>query len=154
MVPAVPPEIRRFLPLIALALFAVLILPSILHGKKSGTTSASTRATSTIAALGEIDSGEKVFKAAHGKYTDRVADVLTPKLADNLALGLVADLNVSTDGQTYYASVASDVLSVLRARQGDKQIADSCVVIKSGGGVKCPVAPAPPTSTTPATTTK
>lgn len=149
MVSPVPPEIRRFLPLIALALFAVLILPSILHGKKSGTTSASTRATGTTAALNLIDTGEQAYKSAHGRYTEHVADVITPKLADDLALGIAADLNVSTDGQTYYARVVSDVLSLLRARRGDKQIADSCVVIKSSKGVKCPVLPvAPGTKTT------
>ena len=152
MVSPVPPEIRRFLPLIALALFAVLILPSILHGKKSGTTSASTRATGTTAALNLIDTGEQAYKSEHGRYTEHVADVITPKLADDLALGIAADLNVSTDGQTYYARVVSDVLSLLRARQGDKQIADSCVVIKSSKGVKCPVPPVAPGAKT--TTTK
>jgi hypothetical protein len=144
MVSPVPPEIRKFLPLIALALFAVLILPSILHGKTSGTTSAGTRAADTTAALGLIDTGEQAYKTAHSRYTERVADVLTPRLADNLVIGLAVDLAVSTDGQTYYARVTSDVLSVLRARKGDQQIADSCVVVKSSKGVKCPVAPAAP----------
>jgi hypothetical protein len=144
MVSPVPPEIRKFLPLIALALFAVLILPSILHKKSSGTTSASTRAADTTAALKLIDTGEQAYKSAHGRYTERVADVLTPTLADDLAIGLAVDLATSTDAQTYYARVTSDVISVLRARRGDKQIADSCVVIKSGGGVKCPVPPVAP----------
>ncbi len=144
MVSPVPPEIRRFLPLIALALFAVLILPSILHGKKSGSTSASTRAAATTSALSLIDTGEQGYKTAHNRYTDHIADVLTPALADDLAIGLLVDLNVSTDGQTYYARVTSDVLSRFRARQGDKQIADSCIVVKSGKGVKCPAPPATP----------
>lgn len=144
MVSPVPPEIRRFLPLIALALFAVLILPSILHKKSSGTTSAGTRAASTTAALKLIDAGEQAYKSAHGRYTEHAADVLTPKLADDLALGLAVDLNVSTDGQTYYVRVVSDVLSLVRARQGDRQIADSCVVIKSSKGVKCPAPPVVP----------
>ena len=150
MVSPVPPEIRKFLPLIALALFAVLILPQILHGKKS-TTSASTRATTTTAALNLIDTGEQAYKSAHSRYTEHVADVITPALANDLALGLAVDLNVSTDGQTYYARVSSDVLSLLRARQGDKQIADSCAVIKSSKGVKCP---APPVAPGAKTTTK
>jgi len=151
MVSPVPPEIRRFLPLIALALFAVLILPSILHKKSSGTTSAGTRATSTIAALKLIDTGEQAYKSANGRYTEHAADVLTPELADDLALGLAVDLNVSTDGQTYYVRVVSDVLSLVRARRGGKQIADSCVVIKSSKGVKCP---APPVAPGAGTTTK
>ena len=153
MVSPVPPEIRKFLPLIALALFAVLILPSILKGKKSsGTTSASTRAAATTSALNLIDTGEQSYRTAHSRYTDHVADVLTPALADDLAIGLLVDLNVSTDGQTYYARVTSDVLSRLRARQGDKQIANSCIVVKSSKGVKCPVPPVAPGSAK--TTTK
>ena len=152
MVSAVSPEIRRFLPLIALGLFAVLILPQILHGKKTTTTSASARATATTAALNLIDTGEKAYKADHDRYTEKVADVLTPELADNLSVGLLVDLNVSTDGQTYFTRVTSDVLSVLRARQGDKKISDNCVVIKSSKGVKCPAPPAAPGTTT--TTTK
>lgn len=144
MVSPVPPEIRKFLPLIALALFAVLILPQILHSKKSGTTSASVRAADTTSALNLIDTGEQSFKAAHGRYTDKVADLITPTLADNLVLGLAVDLNVSTDGKTYFARVASDVLGLLRARKDDQQIADKCVVIKSGKGVKCPVPPVAP----------
>ena len=146
-----PPEIRKFLPLIALGLFAVLILPSILHGKKSSGTSSSTLATGTRSALDSIDTGERTYKAAHGRYTDRVADVLTPKLAENLGLGVVVDLGVSTDGQTYYGRVTSTALSLVRARQGEKQIADSCVVVKSGKGVSCPAPPAVPASTTPTT---
>jgi hypothetical protein len=149
MVSPVSPEIRKFLPLIALGLFAVLILPQILHGKKSGTISASTRAADTTAALKLIDTGEQAYKAAHSRYTERVADVLTTTLADDLAIGLAVDLAVSTDGQTYYARVTSDVLSVLRARKGDQQIANSCIVVKSSKGVKCPVPPtAPPAKTT------
>jgi hypothetical protein len=149
MVSPVSPEIRKFLPLIALGLFAVLILPQILNGKKSGTISASTRAADTTAALKLIDTGEQAYKAAHGRYTERVADVLTTTLADDLVIGLAVDLAVSTDGQTYYARVTSDVLSVLRARKGDQQIANSCIVVKSSKGVKCPVPPtAPPAKTT------
>lgn len=148
MVSPVPPEIRKFLPLIALALFAVLVLPSILNGKKSGTTSASARAAGTTAALNLVDTGEQAYKAAHSRYTERVADILTPELADDLALGLAVDLGVSTDGQTYYARVASDVLSLVRARKGEQRIANSCVVIKSSKGVKCRVLPVAPTATT------
>lgn len=148
---AVPPEIRRFLPLIALGLFAVLILPSILHKSSSGTP-ASTVATGTTSALSLIDTGEQTYKAGHGRYTDKVADLLTPKLADDLGLGILVDIGISTDGQTYYGRVTSTALSLVRARQGDKQIADSCVVVKSGKGVSCPAPPAAPGTTT--TTTK
>jgi hypothetical protein len=147
----VPPEIRRFLPLIALALFAVLILPSILHKSSSGT-SASTVATGTTGALALIDTGEQAYRATHHRYTASVADVMTPTLADDLALGLVVELGVSTDGQTYYERVSSTALSLVRSRKGDKQIADSCVVVKSGRGVACPAPPGTTTTTTTTTT--
>jgi hypothetical protein len=150
MVSAVPPEIRKFLPLIALGLFAVLILPSILHKKSSGT-SASSVATSTTSALAQIDSGEQAYKSAHGRYTDKVADLLTPTLAEDLGFGLLIDLGVSTDGQTYYGRVTSTALSLVRARKGEKQIADSCLVVKSGKGVSCPAPPAAPATKTTST---
>jgi hypothetical protein len=138
----VSPDIRRFLPLILIAMFAILVLPSLLKGHKS-TTSASSRATDTIGALNLVDKGEQAYMAAHSRYTDHVADLLTPKLADDLARGLAIELGTSTDGQTYYARVASDVLSLLRSRAGAKKTADSCVVLKSGNGVKCPVVGTP-----------
>jgi hypothetical protein len=150
MVSPVPPEIRKFLPLIALGLFAVLILPSILHKKSSGT-SASAIATGTMSARDLIDKGEQTYKSAHGRYTDKVADLLTPKLAEDLGLGVLVALGVSTDGQTYYGRVTSTALSLVRARQGEQQIADSCVIVKSGKGVSCPAPPAAPAA---ATTTK
>lgn len=146
-----PPNVRRFLPLIIVGFFLIFLLPTLLKKKSTSGLSSGARATQTINAMNLIDKGEQAYKSAHSRYTEHVADVITPTLADDLALGLAVDLNVSTDGQTYYARVASDVLSVLRARQGDKQIADSCAVIKSSKGVNCP---APPVAPGAKTTTK
>ena len=148
------PDIRRFLPLLLIGLFALLVLPQILKGHKSST-SASTKATQTFAALAAIDKAEQAYLAAHNRYTDQIADILNPALADDLARGLVVELGIASDKQSYYAHVTSDVLSLVRARQGAKKIADSCVVVKSGGGVKCPTAAgaAKPGSTTTTTTT-
>jgi hypothetical protein len=52
--------------------------------------------------------------------------------------GLAVQLDAGSDGQSFYARVASDVLSVVRARSGKSLIANSCLVLKSGSGVKCP----------------
>jgi hypothetical protein len=150
----VSPDIRRFLPLLLIGMFALLVLPQILKGHKSST-SASTQATQTFAALSGIDKAEREYLSSRSRYTDKLADILTPALADDLARGLVVELGVSSDRQSYYAHVTSEVLSLVRARDGTKKTADSCVVVKSGGGVKCPtVAGAKPgTTTTTATTT-
>src|SRR2546428_3915095 len=87
-----------------------------------------------------IDAGEQRFRAAHGRFTGHLADLLTAKskLADDLAIGLGVQLDVSSDGQTFYAQVAGDVLSLVRARTGRRLKAESCLILKSGSGVHCP----------------
>jgi hypothetical protein len=149
----VSPDIRRFLPLLLIGLFALVVLPQLLK-KHSSSTSASTKATQTYAALAAIDKAEQAYRAAHNRYTDQIADIVDPALADDLARGLVVELGIGSDKQSYYAHVTSDVLSLVRARQGAKKIADSCVVVKSGGGVKCAAGTdANATTTTTRTTT-
>jgi len=155
----VPADFRRFLPLILIGMFALLVLPSILKGHKSSSSSAKTRATQTIDALTAIDKGEQGYLAAHGGYTDHVSDILTPTLADDLARGLAVELGIGSDRKSYYVRVTSDVLSLVRAREGAKKTADTCVVVKSGGGVACPggtdanATTTTTTTTTPAATT-
>ena len=61
-------------------------------------------------------------------------------------------LNTSSNSQTYFAQVASTVISYTRGRTGDKLITHSCLVIKSGSGVSC-TPPAAKTTTTGTTTT-
>jgi hypothetical protein len=135
----VPPNFRRFLPLILAAVFLLVLLPNLLKKTSSGP-SASTRATQTINAMNLIDKSEQTYKKAHGTYTSHLADLLAVRhgLASDLVIGLAVQLDAGSDSQSFYARVASDVLSLVRARSGTQLIANSCLVLKSGSGVKCP----------------
>ena len=134
-----PPNFQRFLPLILLAALAIFVLPTVLKKHKSGP-SASTRATQTIDAMNLIDKGEQSYRAAHSRFTPHLADLLTTsaRLASDLAIGLSVQLDVSTDGQSFLAQVSGDNLSLVRARNESKITAQSCLILKSGSGVKCP----------------
>jgi hypothetical protein len=133
------PDFRRFLPLVLVVVFAALIVPTLLHRSKSGLR-ASDKTTRTIDAIRLIDSGEQDYKTGHGRYTQHLADLVSanPKLAGDLAIGIDVRLDVSTDGDSYLAQVASDVLSLVRARTGTKLTAHNCVVLKNSSGVHCP----------------
>ena len=135
----VPPNFQRFLPFVLLALVALFVLPALLKKHTSGP-SASTRATQTIDAMNLIDKGEQAYKTVHGRFTPHLADLLplNTRLANDLAVGLAVQLDVSTNGQRFLAEVASNVLSLVRARGGAKITAQSCLILKSGSGVKCP----------------
>jgi len=63
---------------------------------------------------------------------------INTRLASDLAIGLSVQLDVSTNGQSFLVRVASDVLSLVRARSGAKVTAQNCLILKSGSGVKCP----------------
>ena len=134
-----PPNFQRFLPLILIAALAIFVLPTVLKKHKSGPT-ASTKATQAIDAMNLIDKGEQSYKAAHSRFTPHLTDLLTTSagLASDLAIGLSVQLDVSTDGQTFLARVSSDNLSLVRARSGSKVTVQSCRILKSGSGVKCP----------------
>jgi hypothetical protein len=135
----VPPNFQRFLPLVLIALVVFFLVPSLLKKHTSGP-SARTRATQTIDAMNLIDKGEQGYKVAHGRFTPHLADLLplNTRLASDLAISLGVQLDVSTNGQRFLAQVASNVLSLVRARNGGKITAQSCLVLKSGSGVKCP----------------
>jgi hypothetical protein len=135
----VPPNFQRFLPLVLIALVVFFLVPSLLKKHTSGP-SAGTRATQTIDAMNLIDKGEQGYKVAHGRFTPHLADLLplNTRLASDLAISLGVQLDVSTNGQRFLAQVASNVLSLVRARNGGKITAQSCLVLKSGSGVKCP----------------
>src|SRR5690242_18752418 len=115
-----PPNFRRYLPLILIALFLLVLLPNLLRKKSSKGPTASTRSTQTIEAMTLIDKGELAFMSANGRYTPHLADLVTTRLANDLAIGLNVDIDVSTDGQRYLARVVSDVLSLVRGRDGAK----------------------------------
>ena len=135
-----PPNFQRFLPVVLIALVAFFFVPALLKKHTSGP-SASTRATETIDAMNLIDNGEQGYKTAHGRFTPHLADLLplNTRLASDLAIGLGVQLDVSTNGQRFLAQVASNVLSLVRARNAGKVTAQSCLILKSGSGVKCPV---------------
>jgi hypothetical protein len=134
----VPPNFRRYLPLLLIAFLLVFLLPTLLRKKTTSGSSASTRAARTIEAMNLIDKGERAYLAAHGRFTSHLADLLTARLANDLAIGLVVQLDVASDGQRYLAQVESDVLGLVRARTGAQVSAQSCLVLKSGSGVSCP----------------
>src|SRR5262249_24336502 len=134
-----PPNFQRFLPVILIGALLVFVLPAVLKKHKSGP-SASTRTTQTIDAMNLIDRGEQGYKAAHGRFTPQLADLLSTgsRLASDLAIRISVELDVSTDGKGFLARVASENLSLVRARSGSKVTAESCLILKSGSGVKCP----------------
>lgn len=154
-----PPNLRRFLPIILIAFFLLIILPTIFRKSSTTGTTAKTLSAQTIAAMNTVDQAELAYKAAHGRYSAHLTDllVLRHKLGADLVDGVEVQLDVSTDGQSYFGEVASSVISLLRARQGDKTITRGCQVIKSSSGVACPVTAAATTAgaakTTGATTT-
>jgi hypothetical protein len=116
----------------------------VLKKHKAAGSSAATVATQTINAMNLIDAAEQTYKTANGGYTPHLADLLVMKhgLAGDLVSGLLVQLDAGSTGQSFFAHVESDVLSLVRARNGQKLIADTCVILKSGSGVKCPVAAA------------
>jgi len=135
-----PPNLRRFLPLILVAFFLLFLLPTLLKKKTTSGPSASARAAQTINAMNLIDKAEQAYKTAHGGYTAHLADLLAMShgLAHDLVIGLAVQLDAGSDRQTFVAQVESNVLSLVRARSGKTLIAHSCLIVKSGSGVKCP----------------
>src|SRR6266496_2569707 len=105
-----PPNYRRFLPLILIALVVIVALPS-LRKKHSSAPSAATIAAATVDAMNLIDKGEQSYKTAHGGFTPHLADLLplNPSLARDLAIHLGVQLDVSSDGQRFLAQVASEI---------------------------------------------
>ena len=90
-----------------------------------------------------VDKAEKTYRAAHKGYTPNIADLL---VVDRAIGPLLGDRDrrlperVGSNSQTYFAQVASSVISLIRARNGAKLITHSCIVLKSGSGVSCPTA--------------
>ena len=127
------------MPILLIGFVLLFILPTLLKKKNSSATaSTSTQSAQTIEAMNLIDKGEQRYFSAHGRFTPHLADLLTPRLATDLAIGLGVQLDVGTGGQNYLAQVQSDVLSLVRARNNTKLTAQSCLVVKSGSGVHCP----------------
>jgi competence protein ComGC len=141
---SLPPNLRRYLPFVLIAFFLLLVLPSLFKkGTSSTTGTPATQSAATIKALNLVDRSEQSYQTAHGHYTPHLADLLGSNhvLAQDLTNGLSIQLDVGSDGQSYYALVGSPVLSLLRARHDRKISAETCVIVKSGTGVSCPPSP-------------
>jgi hypothetical protein len=146
-------DMRRLLPFILIAFVLLFILPQLFKGSGSSTLSAEDRGTMTRDAIVRIDRAQQKLFASSGKYTAHLADLVAGDkvLATELTVPLTVDLDVSADGKGYLARVSSDVISVVRARSGDKLVIAGCRQLKSRGA-KCPE-PATKTTTTTTTTT-
>jgi hypothetical protein len=134
----VPPQYRRFAPLLLVGVLFLFIVPLLRHSHTSGLTDRD-RATATKAALGAIDRGEMGYRAAHGRFTNHLADLVAAdkKLARDLAVGLTVALDVGSNPNSYLVQVESSVLGLVRARTGSRITADSCQVVKKASGVDC-----------------
>lgn len=132
------PGLRRFLPLILVALLLLVVVPSIF--KKHSGPSRSTKEQQTLGALATIDKGQqKLFKTT-GRYSSHLADFFAKGngLATAYALPLVIDLGASANGKRYVVQIESDQYSLVRSRESGKLLADQCLA-RSGSGSKCPV---------------
>ena len=146
-------DMRRLLPILLIAFAALFILPQLFKGSGSKTLSSKDRGALTKDAIERIDRAERKVFAASGTYTAHLADLVARDkvLASELTVPLTVDLDVTDNGKGYLARVSSDVISVARARSGDKVVARSCRELKSRSA-KCPE-PAKKTTTSTATTT-
>jgi len=136
----VPANFQRFLPFILIGFVLLFVLPTLLKKKSSSGSSSKTQAARAIDAVNLIDQAEQSYRLAHGRFTPHLADLVPfhPRLATDLGIGLAVTLDVGTGGQGYLQRVASGVLSLVRARSGNKIVANSCLVVKSASGVACP----------------
>ena len=135
-----PANLQRFLPFILIGFVLLFVLPAVLKKKSSSGSSSKTQSAQTIEAVNLIDQAEQSYWLAHGRFTPHLADLVPfhPRLATDLGIGLAVTLDVGTDGHRYVQRVASSVLSLVRARSGNKIVANTCLVVKSASGVACP----------------
>src|SRR4051794_5890342 len=107
-------DMRRFLPLLLIALLVILVVPQLFRSSKgSKTLSSKDRAAFTQDAVLRIDRGQTSYRAAHGTYTSHLADLVTmdKKLAQALTVPLLVDLDVADGAKSYLVQVSSDVIS-------------------------------------------
>ena len=136
------PSLRRYLPFMIGAFVLLILLPTLFKKHSTTNASAATQSGETLSALNLVDRSEESYQAAHGHYTAHLTDLLLESrgLAQDITDGLDIQLDVSSDGTSYYALVQSPVLSLLRARHGRTIVAEKCVIVKSESGVSCPTA--------------
>jgi hypothetical protein len=149
------PNLQRLLPILLIVFLLLIVLPTLLHHSSSKGLTSGELSTQTIDAMSTVDRTEQAFKVAHHGYTRHVADLITLDrgLAKALGDGVQVTLDASTTGKTYYAQVASTVIALFRSRVGNQVVLRSCIVVKSGSGVKCPSGYTTPGNTTTTTTT-
>jgi len=147
-------NLQRFLPILLLVFLLLFVLPAILHKKHSSGLSAKELSQETISAMNQVVVGQKSFSAENGRFTSHVADLIqgSQRLAKYIADGVIVQVDASTNGKTYYTQVASGYIVLNRSQTGDRVLAKSCDVIKSGSGVACPGTGAKTTTTTTTTT--
>lgn len=136
------PNLRRYLPYIAVAFVLLLVLPAIFNRKATTAVTPATQARETLAAITTLDRSELAYHRSHGHYSGQLADLLQTHdgIPQDLTAGFTIQLDVGSDGQTYDLLVESPVLSVFRARRQGTLLAESCTVIKASTGVSCPTA--------------
>ncbi len=151
------PNLRRYLPFIVIAFFLLIVLPALFRKSSTSSTTSTpaTQSKQTLAAINLIDHAEQAYQATNGRYTSHVADLVVASrpLTADLVDGFAIQLDVSSDGRSYFALVESPVLSVLRARHDGKISEENCVVVKSGTGVACPASASSKKASTSAATT-
>ena len=126
--------------LIIIALFFLLfIVLSIVNRKSSSSLNDSDRAVRTQQALQRVTKAEAAYLAKNGKYAEHVSDLipLAPRLASDLADGVVTIQIDSSGDKTYYAAVASPVVSFSRTVVNGKTITHSCLQLKSAAKKIC-----------------
>jgi hypothetical protein len=134
------PNFRRYLPFMIGALALLILISALAKHSSTTPTTASDQSTATVQTLDRVNRAERLFRTAHGTYTDHVADLLVEShaLGGDLAEGVVIQLDVGTGGQSFYTLVQSPVLSEVAAWSSGKLLTQNCTVLKSGSGVACP----------------
>ena len=126
--------------LIIIALFFLLfIVLSIVNRKSSSSLNDTDRAVRTQQALQRVSKAQAAYLAKTGKYADHVSDLipLAPRLAGDLADGVVTIQLDSSGDKTYFVTVASPVVTFSRTVVNGKTITHSCLQLKSSGKKYC-----------------
>lgn len=125
--------------MIGFAILAVLFLATSLGKKRGPSTSSKVRTEAATKVFALVDGTEQRYRAAHGRYTGNLADLVSmnPALAPSPPL-VDVKLDASIDGKTYLVRVTSNAMSLTRARTAGRQIEFGCEFIGSHRGLTCP----------------
>lgn len=128
--------------LIIVALFLLLFIVVPFITKKSSTSlNDSDRVVRTQQALTRVMNAETAYLGKHGKYAGHVADLipLAPKIAVDLADGIVSIQIDSSGDKTYLVQVVSSVVSFSRTVVDGQVVAKAktCLQLKSVASKVC-----------------